>query len=406
MRKIGIVGAGQSGLQLALGLQKAGYQVIVLSAQTPEQIRSGRITSSQCMFASALRHERDAGIDMWEGLCPPVEGIQFTVATAEQRQVVRWAARLDKPAMSVDQRVKMPLLMERFAQLGGDLRIVEARLEDLDLLAQECELVLVAAGKGAIANIFTRDAVRSQFDRPMRALALTQVHGLTPRSEYSAVCFNFIPGIGEYFVFPALTHTGPCEIMVFEGLPGGPMDCWSGTKTPEHHLRQSLDILERFLPWERERAGAVTLTDANGTLSGRFAPTVRHPLARLPSGKTVLGMADVVCLNDPITGQGANNASKCAATYLRRIIERADQPYDTQWMQGTFDAYWEYARYVTEWTNSMLLPLPAHVLALLSDAAARPQIASWFTNGFDDPRNYFPRLTDPAAAEQFLATAV
>ncbi len=33
MKTIGIVGAGQSGLQLAIGLRQAGYPVVLLSAQ-------------------------------------------------------------------------------------------------------------------------------------------------------------------------------------------------------------------------------------------------------------------------------------------------------------------------------------------------------------------------------------
>jgi len=35
MRKIAIVGAGQSGLQLALGLLQKGYEVTVISNRTP-----------------------------------------------------------------------------------------------------------------------------------------------------------------------------------------------------------------------------------------------------------------------------------------------------------------------------------------------------------------------------------
>lgn len=405
MRTIGIVGAGQSGLQLAIGLRKAGYQVIVLSAQTPEEIRAGRVTSSQCMFDAALQHERDLGINLWDHVCPHVDGIEFTIATPERSQAVHWASRLDRPAMSVDQRVKMPALMQEFTSLGGDLRIHEARLDDLESLSNECALTIVAAGKGPITNIFQRDAVKSEFDRPMRALGLTYVNGLTPRPEYSAVCFNVIPGIGEYFVFPALTTSGPCEIMVFEGVPGGPMDCWNVVRSPEQHLEVSLGVLRKFLPWEFERAAAVALTDANGTLAGRFAPTVRYPVARIPSGNVVLGMADVVCLNDPITGQGSNNASKCAAMYLRQILDRGREPFDADWMQATFAAYWEYARFVTAWTNAMLLPPPPHVLNLLLAAATKQEIARWFVNGFDDPRRFYPRFTDPVAAEQFATMA-
>lgn len=402
MRKIGIVGAGQSGLQLAIGLRREGYETVLLSAQAPAEIRTGRVTSSQCMFGTALQYERDVGITEWDGVCPPIEGIEFTIASPQGAAAVRWSARLHRPAMSVDQRVKMPRLMEELRRMGGEIRICQAGLAELEELAGECDLVIVAAGKGVIANIFERDSVRSQFDRPMRALALTYVKGLKPRPEHSAVCFNLVPGVGEYFVFPALTTSGPCEIMVFEGVPGGPMDCWREVTSPEQHLETSLGILKQFMPWEFARAGAVSLTDANGVLSGRFPPTVRHPVAKLPSGRFVLGMADVVCLNDPITGQGSNNASKCADTYRHRIIERGWGAFDAEWMQATFDSYWEYARFVTGWTNAMLLPPPPHVLELLVAAAGRKDIAEWFVNGFDDPRDFFPRLSDPAAAGEFI----
>ncbi|MBS2614676.1 FAD-binding oxidoreductase, partial [Salmonella enterica subsp. enterica serovar 1,4,[5],12:i:-] len=92
-----------------------------------------------------------------------------------------------------------------------------------------------------------------------------------------------------------------CEIMVFEGVPGGPMDCWGDVKTPEQHLERSRWILDTFVPWEAERCRDIALTDDNGILAGRFAPTVRKPVATLPSGRKVLGMGDVVVLNDPIT---------------------------------------------------------------------------------------------------------
>ena len=80
MKSVGIVGAGQSGLQLAIGLRQAGYPVVLLSALTPEQIRNGRVTSSQCMFGTALEHERRLGLNHWDELCPAIDGIEFAVA--------------------------------------------------------------------------------------------------------------------------------------------------------------------------------------------------------------------------------------------------------------------------------------------------------------------------------------
>jgi hypothetical protein len=272
-------------------------------------------------------------------------------------------------------------------------------------LSASHDLVIVAAGKGAIAGLFECDAEKSPFDKPMRALALTYLTGMTPRPDYAAVCFNLIPGVGEYFVFPALTTTGPCEIMIFEGVPGGPMDCWNDVTGPEQHLQQSKEILRQFVPWEAERCEEATLTDDNGVLSGRFAPTVRKPIATLPSGAQVLGLADVVVLNDPITGQGSNNASKCAASYLTSILEHGDRPFDAAFMQATFDRYWDYARYVAGWTNALLAPPPQHVLDLLGAATDNPRIARRFANGFDDPRDFFHWFMDPGKASAYLAEA-
>ena len=66
MRKIAIVGGGQSGLQLALRLLENNYKVTVVSTRTADQIFSGRVTSSQFMFHDSLQNERNLGINYWE----------------------------------------------------------------------------------------------------------------------------------------------------------------------------------------------------------------------------------------------------------------------------------------------------------------------------------------------------
>ncbi len=50
MRKIAIVGGGQSGLQLALGLLKNNYEVTVFSDRTAEQIFNGRVNLGAVRF--------------------------------------------------------------------------------------------------------------------------------------------------------------------------------------------------------------------------------------------------------------------------------------------------------------------------------------------------------------------
>ena len=401
MRKITIVGGGQSGLQLAIGLVQAGYEVTVVTNRTPEDIRTGRVMSSQFMFDTALESERALGINFWEGSCPYTDGVGVTIAGPDGTRAVSWAYRLDRPGQSVDQRVKFPGWTEHLQQIGGSLVVEEADTGSLERYADAADLVIVAAGKGEIVRLFERDAARSPFDSPMRALALTYVTGMTPY-DFSRVSFNIAPGVGEYFVFPALTTTGTCEIMVFEGVPGGPMDCWGDVSSPAEHLEKSLWVLETFFPWEAERCRDVALTDENGILAGRFPPTVRGPVGRLPSGKAVLGMADAVVLNDPITGQGSNNAAKCATVYLRRILERAGAPFDAAWMEETFEDYWDYAQAVTKWTNALLLPPPPHVVEVLGAAGEIEGVGKAFVNGFDDPRTYESWFFEPEKAAAFI----
>ncbi|UZE31092.1 styrene monooxygenase/indole monooxygenase family protein [Pseudomonas asplenii] len=405
MRRIAIVGAGQAGLQLGLGLLAEGYQVSITTNRTAEQIRAGKVMSSQCMFNTALQTERDLGLSFWEEQCPAVEGIGLTVPNPQQpgSKLIDWSARLERYAQAVDQRLKMPAWMDEFVRRGGELKIEDVGIVELERLAASHDLVLLAAGKGEIVNQFPKDAERTRFNQPQRALALTYVKGMTPMSPYSRVAFNLIPGVGEYFVFPALTLSGPCEIMVFEGIPGGPMDCWQDVQTPEQHLQRSLEIVRRYVPWEAERCRHVELTDAGGVLAGRFTPMVRKPVLELPSGLPVFGMADALVVNDPITGQGSNNAAKCSKVYLDAILAHGDQPFTPQWMGQTFERYWDYAQHVVGWTNSMLLPPPEHLLQLLGAAGQSQALASVIANNFDDPRRFAPWWFDAQACQAFIA---
>ncbi len=407
MRNILIVGAGQSGLQLALGLLSHGYDVTLMTNRTAEEVRTGRVMSTQCMFGDALAHERDLGLNFWEPQAPRVEGLGVSVAAPDGARPIDWVGRLDAYAQSVDQRVKMAGWMETFAERGGRLVIHGAAVSDLDYFARRYDLVLVAAGKGELVGMFGRDASRSPYSTPQRALAVSYVHGLGPRPEhpdYHAVRCNLVPTVGEMFIMPTLTTSGPADILFWEGVPGGPLDVFDGVKDPAEHLRLTLELMARFVPWEYERTHGVELTDANGTLAGRYAPTVRNPVGELPSGGIVLGVADVVVANDPITGQGSNNAAKCAASYLEAILAHGDKPFDADWMRATFERYWDYARHVTKWTNAMLAPPPEHVLGLIGAGGEIPHVAHRFANGFNDPSDFEHWFFEPEKAQAYLAS--
>ncbi|MFF2078728.1 styrene monooxygenase/indole monooxygenase family protein [Kitasatospora sp. NPDC058162] len=408
MRRILIVGAGQAGLQLALGLQSHGYDVTLLTDRDAQEVRDGRVLSSQCMFDSALHTERALGLDLWAEQAPRIEGIGLSISGPDATRVIDWTGRLDAYAQSVDQRLKMSTWLDLYAARGGRVEVRQVSPADVEHLAGSYDLVLIASGKGRLAALFERDEERSPYQRPQRALAVSYVYGLAPRpdQEFPAVRCNLVPGIGEFFSMPALTAAGPCDILLWEAQPGGPADAFDGLRDPGEHLRVMLELMKAFTPWEYERTrSGVELTDAGATLAGRFAPVVRRPVGELPGGGAVLGVADVVVTNDPITGQGANAAAKCAAGYLDAILAHGDKPFDRDFQQAAFDRFWaDTARAVTDWSNAMLRPAPAHAVELFGAAGRFQAVADRFANSFDDPADVEQWLLDPEKAAAYLTS--
>ncbi|GAB3440882.1 alanine-phosphoribitol ligase [Streptomonospora sediminis] len=407
MRRILIVGAGQAGLQLGLSLLGAGYDVTVMSARTPEEIRDGRIMSTQCMFAPSLQIERELGINLWEDRAPRIVGQRLTVSQTPGEAAFGFVGRWDAYAQSIDQRVKMAGWLELFEARGGEVVYHGAMTSELEALSALYDLTVIAAGKGDLVELFDRDPARSPYDRPQRMLSCIYVHGMAPRPDYPEphVRISALPGIGEHFFMPGYTTTGgACDILLWEGVPGGPFDCWSDRPGPDEHWERTLDLLRRYVPWEYELCAGAEPTDARCTLFGGYAPVVRHPVAELSANSHVLGMADVVVANDPVTGQGSNNAAHCADIYFRSILERGDRPFDPEWMQQTFEAYWDYARHVTAYTNMMLGPLPDHVQRILATAAQNPEVANRFAKGYAEPADFQHWLMDPESADAYLAS--
>ena len=117
----------------------------------------------------------------------------------------------------------------------------------------------------------------------------------------------------------------------------------------------------------------------------------------------MLGVADVVVTNDPITGQGSNAAAKCAAIYLDAILDRGEAPFDEAWMVDTFNRYWAgVAQYVTKWTNAMLAPPPEHVLNLIGAAGQFQPVADRFATAFNDPSDFENFFFEPEKTEAYL----
>jgi hypothetical protein len=409
MRRIVIVGAGQAGMLLALGLQQLGYEITVVTDRPAEEMRTGRVLSNQCMFDKALQFERKQGLNFWDGQVPPVTGIAFGAAgePGSTTPAISWQSPLDDPAQSVDQRVKMSDWLTEFTGRGGELRIGSVSPDDLEELAREFELVLVAAGRGPqFGKLFARDEARSVFAEPQRGISLLYLvpTGSTAPDWYQGVTFGLCAE-GEFFSLPVLSVSGPVHGIYFSGINGGPLDCWSDVTDADQFFERAEKAIARHFPWLAPVTAGTQPSGPLDFLHGRINPVVRNPVGTLDSGARVLAMGDTAVTNDPIAGQGANMAAHCAAAYQRTILEQGTEPFDEQFMRRSFDRFWDIAQHATRFSNDLLLPPPQHVLATLATAQTVPEVAHRFAHLFNDPSDYTGWLTDEKSAMQYLAEA-
>ena len=404
MRKILIVGAGQAGLQLALSLQAEGYDVTLMSARTPEEIRNGWPTSTQMMMYRALDRERDVKLNLWDDTATPTTGIGFNLSPAPGVSAFSFSGAWARPGNSVDQRLKMSTWIELFEQRGGRVIYHSVMTSDLAGLAPMYDLTVIAAGKGEIVELFDTDTQKTHYARPARHLAAIYLNGIAIPDgvPHPRMRVNLRPGGGEFFFMPAYSFTGPCDVVLVEAVPGGPFDIFADRPSPDEHLRRLKAMLLEHFPWEGELYRNAEPTDARASLVGAFPMTIRHPYAEVAPGSYVTGIGDVVVVNDPISGQGANNAAHAAGIYLKAILDRGDAPFTPEWMQQTFDAFWAHAQHSVMLTEMMLEPLPVHAQQVLGAAAQFQQIADKFAEVFPNPATIHDFLVDPAKAAAYV----
>lgn len=378
MRNITIVGAGQGGLILGHGLLDRGYNVTIVTKFTPAQIARGRILSNQCMWGDARVIEHEFGLALWDNECPPIPGFDTLFIDSSGKLLHRYPAPLSLPGQSIDQRLKFSEWMRLFESKGGKILYVDVGIDELEEFASQSDLVLVATGKGrgAMQGFFERDDVRSKYRAPMRFGASIHVKNRIPDVTYSPEMelWAVIPDVGEFWVFPTLTVHGRGHVVCLQGVQGGPLDVWAGLDTVDAHCTTMMELLKRWLPEEAERCKNMQPVDPKAWLSGGVTCAVTHPVRRLPSGRHVLAIGDSYVLNDPISQQGTNNATRAAKLYFQRIIAREDGPFDRMWMDETAKQFWDYAQWTVRLTEIYLESPPAFQ-EKFREAARSPQMA-------------------------------
>jgi 2-polyprenyl-6-methoxyphenol hydroxylase-like FAD-dependent oxidoreductase len=408
MRRVAIIGAGQAGLHLGFGLLHHGYEVTLFSDRQPEELLKGRAIATAFMFDRALSYERELGLNFWDRETHWGAGIHLDFCPQPGAIALQLEGRLPQPGQAIDQRLKFARWMKEFEQRGGRLIFKAATLDDLEQLAASHDLVVVAAGKGEIAGLFQRDDTRSVYSAPRRRIAMLTLAGLKPWNIALNVPikFTFFPGVGEIFWIPFHAVGGiNCYSVLLEAQQGGPMDRFGAVTSGDEMVRIAREIITELAPWEAETVREVALTDPLAWAKGALTPTIRRPVGRLKSGRIVMGLGDTVVLNDPIAGQGSNNAAKSTHLAIERIVERGARPFDADWMEALFQEYWEKeSKGITNFTNLLLEPITEPAREILVAASHNPALADWFVGNFNEPQDFWPWIDDLDKARAFIAS--
>jgi hypothetical protein len=112
--------------------------------------------------------------------------------------------------------------LELFADRGGKVVYHGVTTSDVDSLTTLYGLVVIAAGKGELVQLFDRDPSRS----PHHQRSTHTVRGVCARYDARpehptkhAVRFNAVPGVGELFIMPCFTVSGPATSYSLRDCP-------------------------------------------------------------------------------------------------------------------------------------------------------------------------------------------
>jgi hypothetical protein len=381
-KKIAILGTGIAGLTLAYAFSKhPSFHVHMYTAKEEEDMRNGRIPSSQVHFHSML--DTELLYDM-EGYGDVNDIRQIELVLQGQPLFV---GNLSGRAITVDQRIYLPALLEKVRKKG--IPIIKKRLEAFDLLelAKEYDVLIDCSGKvGPIAPFKVYEELRNPLDTPKRVCSVGFFHGLSTE-EVGRLRYHIAPGMGELFEVTNMTRQGLVRALLLESIPGGPLDQIKGEKGPIDFAERMMGILQQHFPqvYERVDPEQFRLVDEHAYNRLAIKPEVRIPYLML-NGTLVLGCGDSVTLNDPITGQGANAASYCAKTLFDVVTEHGDQPWDESLGEAYWDRTKDYVIRLTEWTNAMMGAPSAAFAAKLEQASQQQHVADEVVNLFADPR--------------------
>jgi 2-polyprenyl-6-methoxyphenol hydroxylase-like FAD-dependent oxidoreductase len=393
-RHIGIVGAGIAGLHLALYLQKHGVDATLITDRAPEDYRNIRLLNTVAHHHVTIAREDYLGVNHWKD---PKDHYYYHDHAFNFPEPIKFRGYFSKASRAVDYRIYLPALMEDFQRRGGKIEYRRIEEGDIGPLVARFDLLVVAAGKGPLGQLFAYRPEQTPYSQPQRRLCVGLYTGVRQPDPMN-VTLSVSPGHGEMIVIPTITFGGVANALLMENVPGGDMEelaTISYEKDRQHFLRVILDKLEKHHPttYDRIDTARFDLAQPTDLLQGGIVPTVRHTVVEFEGGKCALALGDVHSVVDPMMGQGANVASYAAFVVGEEIVN--SDVLDARFCEKVDLKRQDRVLAASRWTNLMLQP-PTEALGMLIGAMSQNRaLADEFTENFNYPDYQWDRVSSP-----------
>jgi hypothetical protein len=401
----------------AHAMRQAGHEVTLYTDRSASHwLDESRPTGAASRFEITLGYERELGLGHWESLAPKSKGVHLTFCPSLGNRMVTLNGLFSTHFQTIDVRLQSHRWMVDFEAAGGRIVIEKLDIDRLDAIAAQHDLVLVASGRGPLAELFPRNARRSVYTAPQRKLAMVIVTGAEGACDglaFEAIKIHLLAQHGETFWVPYYHKDhGLTVLILFEAKPGSQMDRFDGCRSGAEVVAMAKTVLAELIPWDHQWARNMELADRNGWLMGSVQPTIREPFGRLPSGRVVMPIGDTAMSLDPIGGQGANLGAKLVRHLAQVIAADPEATFDAAWMVRTFDAFWaDHGAPTVTFNNALLEPLtPAGRLLLISQHGStgegnspKQRIANAIVENFADPRRFTDAFMDRRVAQRRIA---
>ena len=403
MARIGIIGSGVAGLQLGLALRQRGMTATIYAERTPEQQLDCQLSNMVARNGCTRERERLLGVNHWDSRLHDMPRLLLSIRGP---RTMAFCGSMGAPAQAVDMRIYWARLLEDFSARGGRVIVRTIQAQELDSLAAQYDLLVVASGRAGLSSIFPRVPEQSPFTRPQRLVIGGLFRGVSS-SEPRALEVVTTPGSGEILAMPVqsfepdLTGIG---ILIAAGGQFEPLRHLRHKDDPKAFIAAILELLRHHAPsvYERIDERRFDVSRPQDLAHAAITPTVRRGFIELPLGRLAVALGDAHVLMDPITGQGANNASHAAGVLADAICTARE--FDRAFCSRVEREISSYAVPVSEAANARLQPPTPHFRELLAAAARDQRVADVYADGYNHPDRFWAIASSPGATAALLAS--